>query len=103
MKNVKNIVVSYGSTKGAILDAVANLKLSFMQILYAEPFSKSVKKELEGKNIILVENNATGQLGKLIAEKTGILIPDNNKVLRYDGRPFLHDELKKEIEKRMKK
>ena len=40
------------------------------------------------------------QLGNLIREKTGIEI--KNKILKFDGRPFLSDELKEEIKKRMK-
>ena len=99
-KNSKNVVVGWGSTKGGILDAVKDLDVKFIQILYIEPFSKQIKKELENKNLILVENNSTGQLGSLIAEKTGIFI--ENKILRYDGRPFLCDELRKEIEGRLK-
>ena len=70
--------------------------------MYLEPFQKKIKKELEGKKIILVENNSTGQLANLIAEKVGIFIDDKNKILRFDGRPFLEDELKKEIEGRIK-
>jgi len=101
-KDSKNIIVSWGSTTGAIIDAVEGLNTQFLQVLYLEPFPKKIKKAIEGKNIILVENTATGQLGKLIAEKTGIIIPDSNKILRYDGRPFLCDELKDEIERRMK-
>jgi len=98
----QNVVVSWGSTKGAIIDAIKDLNASFVQILYIEPFQKEVKKYFKNKNVILVENNATGQLGKLIAEKTGIFIPDSNKILRFDGRPFLADELKKEIQRRLK-
>jgi len=101
-KNSKNLIVSWGSPAGAILDAVEGLNVQFLQVLYLEPFPKKIKKELEGKNIILIENNATGQLGKLIAEKTGIFIEDKNKILKYDGRPFLADELKKEIKGRLK-
>ncbi len=100
--NSKNVVVSWGSTKGAIMDSIKDLDVKFIQILYLDPFPIKIKKELEGKNIILIENNATGQLGKLIAEKTGVFIEDKNKILRYDGRPFLADELKKEIEGRLK-
>jgi 2-oxoglutarate ferredoxin oxidoreductase subunit alpha len=102
-KNSKNVVISFGSTKGAIIDSIKDLNAKFLQVLYLEPFPEKIKKEIEGKNLILVENDATGQLGKLIAEKTGIFIDDKNKILRYDGRPFLHDELKEEIEERLKK
>jgi len=94
----ENVVVSFGSTKGAIIDAIKELDCAFVQILYLEPFQKEIKKYLKRKNVILVENNATGQLGKLITEKTGIIIPDSSKVLRFDGRPFLADELKKKFE-----
>lgn len=101
-KNSKNVVLFWGSTKGAVLDAMENLDAKFVQVLYLEPFPVKIKKEFEGKNIILVENNATGQLGNLIAEKTGIFIEDKNKILRYDGRPFLSDELNEELRKRIK-
>ncbi|MCW8966197.1 MAG: 2-oxoacid:acceptor oxidoreductase family protein [Candidatus Pacearchaeota archaeon] len=100
--NSKNIVLSWGSTKGAIIDAIQGLDCRFMQIVYMEPFSKEIKKLLENKNIILIENNSTAQMGKLLAEKTGIIIDDENKVLRYDARPFLCDELKEEIKRRLK-
>lgn len=101
-KQGKNLIVSWGSPMGAILDAIEGMNVQVLQVKYLEPFSKKIKKEIEGKNLILIENTATGQLGKLIAEKTGIIIPDNNKILRYDGRPFLSDELKEEIKRRLK-
>lgn len=101
-KNSKNVVLFWGSPKGAILDAIETLDAKFIQVLYLEPFPMKIKKELEVKNIILVENTATGQLGKLLAEKTGILIEDKNKILRYDGRPFLADEIKEEIGRKLK-
>jgi len=91
------------SSEGVILDSIQNLDCKFIQILYIEPFPKILKEELKDKNVILIENNAKGLLADLIAEKTGIFIEEKNKILRYDGRPFLCDELKKEIEKRLKK
>lgn len=101
-KNSKNVILFWGSTKGAIMDTVKDLNCKFVQLMYMEPFPTRIKKELEGKNIILIENNATGQLGELIAEKIGIFIEDKNKILRYDGRPFLADELLKEIRGKLK-
>jgi len=126
-KNSKNIIISWGSTKGAILDAlkgnapsnqkiadnskklsegaiidsIEELNCEFLQIKYIEPFP-NIENLLKNKNIILIENNATGLLGDLIREKTGILIEDTNKILRYDGRPFLCDELNVEIKRRLK-
>ena len=104
-KRIKNSHVSLAKlsknepSEGAILDAMKNLDCKALQILYLKPFPIEVKKELENKNLILIENNATGQLGDLISEKTGIFI--KNKILRYDGRPFLCDELRKEIGRKL--
>jgi 2-oxoglutarate ferredoxin oxidoreductase subunit alpha len=98
----ENVIISWGSPKGAILDAIKELDCKFVQVLYIEPFPKDLKKHLENKNVILVENNVTAPLADVIAEKTCIFIEDKNKILRYDGRPFLSDELKKEIEGRLR-
>ena len=100
-KNSKNVLVSWGSTKGAIIDAIKDLDCKFVQIKYIEPFPEEIEKELKNKNLILIENNATGLLGNLIREKTGIEI--KKKILRYDGRPFLRNELEEEIKKRFRK
>ena len=108
-KTSKNLVISWGSTKGAVLDAIGfdgdgeKLDCRFLQVLYIKPFSKKIQKELEkAENIILVENNITGQLGRVVREHTGIKVPKQNRILKYDARPFTGDELKKEIKKRLK-
>ncbi|MFA4960127.1 MAG: 2-oxoacid:acceptor oxidoreductase family protein [Candidatus Pacearchaeota archaeon] len=101
-KKSKNLVVSFGSTKGAILDAIKNLDCQFLQILYLKPMSTKIKKIIEGKNLILVEQNISGQLGRLIREKTGVEIPEKNRILKHNGRPFTSDELEKEIGRRGK-
>jgi len=88
----KNLIVGWGSTKGAILDALPDLKdFKFMQISYLSPFPrKTVEKELKkAKRVVLVENNATGLLAEVIAEQTGHIIKE--KVLKYDARPFVPD------------
>ncbi len=98
-KNSKNLIVGWGSTKGAILDAIDGLDVKFLQVLYIKPMSDLVKKELEkSREIVLVENNLTGQLGRVIREKTGFSI--KNRILKYDSRPFASDVLRKEIKGR---
>ena len=63
-----------------------------------KPLSNQIRKEIKkAKKVILVEQNVTGQLGRLIREKTGIRI--KNRILKYGGRPFTCDELKKELKK----
>ncbi len=95
-KNSKKLIVSWGSTKTVILDAIKDLDYKFLQVLYMKPLSDKLKEELEkAQTIILVEQNMTGQLGRLIREKTGIAI--KNRILKTDGRPFTSDALQKEI------
>ena len=95
-KDSKNLIIGWGSTKGAILDAIKGEDFKFLQVLYLKPISNKIKNEiLKAKNVILVESNLTGQLGRLIREKTGISI--KNRILKYDGRPFRSDELKKQL------
>lgn len=98
----KNIIISWGSTKGAILDSIKEIDAGFIHLKYIEPFPEDIKEKLTGKNIILVENSPTGQLAGVLSKKTGIFMENKNKILRYDGRPFFCNELKEEIKKRLK-
>lgn len=100
-KNSKNVVVCFGSVIGAVLDATKDLDAKVVQILYIEPFAVGVEKELKG-NLILVENSSSGTLGELVRKNTSIKIDEKNRILRFDGRPFFADELKKEIERGIK-
>jgi len=95
-KNSKNLIIGWGSTKTAILDAIEGEDYKFLQVLYMKPLSNQIKREMEkANNVILVENNLTGQLGRLIREKTGIKI--EKRILKYDGRMFKSDELKEKL------
>jgi len=94
----ENLIVGWGSTKGAILDSLKKLKnFRFLQVIYLKPFpKKEVEREVKkAKKVFLVENNSTGLLGRVIREETGILI--KNKVLKYDGRPFTPSEIIKKV------
>lgn len=96
------VILGWGSTKGAILDAIKDLNVKFVQILYLRPFPTEIKEELESsEKVLLVENNATGLLGNLVAEQTGFMISDDDKILKYDGRPFESDKLENQIERRL--
>ena len=95
-KNSKNLIIGWGSNKTVILDAIDGLDYKFLQVIYTKPLSEQIKKEMEKANkLILVESNLTGQLGRLIREKTGIEI--KNRILQYDGLPFTSDGLKEQI------
>ncbi|MDD3993585.1 MAG: 2-oxoacid:acceptor oxidoreductase family protein [Candidatus Nanoarchaeia archaeon] len=100
-KSSKNLIIGWGSTKGAIIDAIEDIDAKFLQILYLNPFPESIKKELQNsKKIIIIENNATSQLRELIKQKIQINI--ENRILKYDGRPFFTDELNKKIKEIIK-
>jgi 2-oxoglutarate ferredoxin oxidoreductase subunit alpha len=99
----RNLVIGWGSTKGAIIDAMAEVPdTKFLQIIYLKPFpSKEVKKEIESSSrAVIVENSATGQISDVIRENTGIEV--NRKILKYDGRPFGKDELVKKLREAFK-
>ena len=83
------VIVSWGSTKGAILDAIKQLDgWKFVQVSYIEPFPVDPFLDAikDAERIVLVENDVTGLLGDIIAEKTGMIIEE--KILKYDARPF---------------
>lgn len=97
-KESENIVVSWGSPKGAIIEALNMLKeegfkLAFLQIRMLHPLPvEAVKRNLAGrKRIIDVEDNYTAQLGGIIKEKTGIA--PNFHILKYTGRPTTTTEI----------
>jgi len=97
----KNLIIGFGSTKGAILDTLDSLDARFLQILYLSPFPKEISSFIKSsKNVFVVEANASGQLAKVIAMNTGFVIDDKNKILKYDGRPFTPEEIIKEMAKR---
>lgn len=101
-KAPQNLIISWGSTKGAILDALNEVDAKFVQILYMNPFpAKKIEDEIKkAKKVVVVENNSESPLSRLITEKTGVII--ENKILRYDGRPFFVDELVEELRRKMK-
>ncbi len=85
----KKLIIGWGSTKGAILDALPSLaNWRLLQISYLSPFpAGAVAKALQqSEEVVLVENNVTGLLADVIAEQTGEMI--KKKVLKYDARPF---------------
>jgi 2-oxoglutarate ferredoxin oxidoreductase subunit alpha len=97
----KNLIIGFGSTKGAILDALDSLDARFLQILYVSPFPKEISSFIKSsKNVFILEGNASGQLSKVIAMNTGFVVDDKNKILKYDGRPFTPEEIIKEMVKR---
>lgn len=85
-------LLCWGSTKGVCNEIALLLGLKVIQLIVLSPFPViQVKKAISGvKKLVVVEENATGQLASL-AEQHG-MIPDH-RILRYDGRPFPPEDL----------
>jgi 2-oxoglutarate ferredoxin oxidoreductase subunit alpha len=97
-RDVENVVVSWGSPKGAILEAIDWLKaegytVGFLQVRLIIPFpSAQIKQLLQGKKrIIDIEDNHTAQLGGVITEQTEI--KPTHYILKYTGRPMMTTEI----------
>ena len=90
-------LLTWGSTKGACMEVADEMGLRVVQPLVLEPFPLAgLTGALEGTGkVIGVENNATGLLSKP-ASCHGIKVDE--KILRYDGRPFTVDGLRKRVE-----
>jgi 2-oxoglutarate ferredoxin oxidoreductase subunit alpha len=92
------VIVSWGSPKGAILEAMEMLKkdgyrTGFIQVRIPHPLPKEYITEALGKATkkITVEGNYSGQLAGIIREMTGI--PMDYFVLKWNGRPMSSDEV----------
>ena len=101
-KDSENIVVSWGSPKGAIIEALNQLKdeglsLGYVQVRMIHPLpSAHIKQLLTGKKrIIDIEDNATAQLGGVITEHT--TIKPTHYILKYTGRPMMTTEVYESI------
>jgi len=104
-EKAETYLVCWGSTLGAVEEAVetkresgANLGyIHFSEVypLHQDPIPEEIVK---GTRLIGVENNAFGQFCKLLRMETGLHIEE--RILKYDGRPFNPDELTGELEKR---
>jgi 2-oxoglutarate ferredoxin oxidoreductase subunit alpha len=91
-------IVSWGSPKGAILEAMERLsqegfKMNFIQMRILMPLPKGYLEEQLGRaqRKIMVEGNYNAQLARAIREETGI--PMDYFVLKWNGRPMSADEV----------
>ena len=91
-------IVSWGSTKGAILDAIDRLiaegkKVRFIQIRLMHPFPTTLVEKMLANSKVLVdiEMNYTSQLGVLIKQNLSRSI--DYKIVKYNGRPMSSSEV----------
>ena len=99
------IIAGWGSTYGQLREAVDMLikegkKAAMLHFSEIYPFPSTKKLDYmsllnNAKTTICVENNATGQFAKLMRGETGYAF--KHRINKYDGRPFLLEQLTKEI------
>lgn len=92
------VLLTWGSPKGAIMDAMEILKsvgieLEMVQIRTFSPYPTDlIRKALAGKKRIIAVENDYGALGaEILTERTGIM--PTNYILKWNGRPMARDEI----------
>ncbi|EGK13707.1 2-oxoacid:acceptor oxidoreductase subunit alpha [Kroppenstedtia eburnea] len=93
------LIVGINSTRGVIQEGMERLeengvKVNHLHIRQLLPFPTDQVKPLvdRAKKVVVVENNATGQLANLIKLHVG-MGEKISHILKYDGNPFLPSEI----------
>ena len=91
-------VISWGSTKGAIIDAMKMLSsqgkaIRFVQIRLLHPFPTSeILKLIKNARVLIdIEMNYTSQLAALVRQNTGRDV--DFKIVKFNGRPMSSSEI----------
>lgn len=98
LENADKVIVCWGSTKGAALEAMKLMAdqghqiacIHFNHVYPLEP-KHIIPFFPFGKDYILIESNSHGQFGRLLRQETGIEI--EKRFLKYDGRPIGPEEI----------
>ncbi|MBU9714479.1 2-oxoacid:acceptor oxidoreductase subunit alpha [Evansella tamaricis] len=92
------LILGFNSTRGTIQEAIPRLekdglKVNHGQVRLLHPFPTDELKAMvdKAKKVVVVENNATGQLTQLT--KMNLSRGDIQSILKYDGNPFLPSEI----------
>jgi 2-oxoglutarate ferredoxin oxidoreductase subunit alpha len=103
-KKSETLLIGWGSTCGAIHEAVDILRkegvsVSSLHMSEIWPFPAEAVADAIDKvhRFCVIENNATGQLSRLIRRETGKEV--SNRILKYDGRPFTPAHIEEEVKK----
>ncbi len=93
------VLITWGSNKPVVKEVGEKLGLKVVFSPYVYPLPKErIKEEVEGKRVISIETNSTGLYAQWL-EYNGIKVDE--KILRFDARPFTVDGLEEEVRKRL--
>ena len=95
-KDAKKLIVSFGSTKGPILESLKempnNSDFAFLQIRTLWPINPDLKNIIDAfKKIIVIENNGTNQLVTLL--KSQFDFNPTEVISKNDGRPYFPEDI----------
>src|SRR5216117_1025779 len=97
-KDAGTVIVSWGSTKGALLDALDRLwaegaKVGYLHVRLINPFpvDEVLAHIAKAKRRVGVEMNFLAQLAGIVRERTGIEM--THFIQKYNGRPMSNTEL----------
>lgn len=103
-KDIDILLIGFGSTYGALKESVDILNKSGIKVgalsfgdVYPLPKENLNKYYKKAKKIVNVEQNFTGQFGKLVTQETGILM--SYSILKYDGRQITGNEIADKVRK----
>ncbi|GAA5334126.1 MULTISPECIES: 2-oxoacid:acceptor oxidoreductase subunit alpha [Thermus] len=84
------LVLGFGTVKGTLLEALDHLpRVGYLHLRLLWPFPE-IGHLLEGKRLVTVEHNYSGQLADLVQQET--LKKVHHRVVKYNGRPITLDE-----------
>lgn len=94
-KKAKVVIVTWGSNRGVVEEALDILQddyLAHVHFTQVYPLSPEGKKLFpKTKDIVVIENNASGQFANLLEQEYGVSVKE--RVLKYDGDPFSVEEV----------
>lgn len=103
-KNAKHeeadlLIVGFNSTRGVIEEGMARLEAeglkvnhAHMRLIHPFPVEEMLPLVTSAKKVVVIENNATGQLANIIKMNIGH-VNKIKSILKYDGNPFLPHEI----------
>lgn len=99
-QNADITFIGWGSPKSTVEDVISILEqnnnpitINYLHFDYIYPLKTEKLQSIinSANKTVLIENNYLGQLGELITSKIGYIF--ENKLLKYDGRPFFVEDI----------
>jgi 2-oxoglutarate/2-oxoacid ferredoxin oxidoreductase subunit alpha len=96
--DAKHLLIGWGSTYGVLREYVdGHDDTRLIQLRQVYPLPASLESRIAGAaSIIVVENNASGQLANLMQMKFGRKF--QQRILKYSGEPFFIEEIQRRIQ-----